>query len=416
MNFLFENKVLRNAVFYLAMVLLGMALMFGVLKLSGTLPDAKKTVAASRDHEEKGAEEKGHEEEGHVEGEAGLVSLTAEQLKAGGIRIETASPQPFSATLELPGQLMLNSEREARVIAPLGGMVRSVPVQVGMKVGQGAVLATLESRELAEASAGLLAARERRVLAESTFQREEGLWQKKISAEQDYLAARRDLNEARIAEQGARQKLLALGISAADVAALRNGGSLARYSLRAPLAGTVLSRDLTLGEALGTDKTVFRIADLSSLWIELALPAADLALVQRGQRVIVSDGTQQGEGRVLFVQPELDAASRTGSVRVEIDNRDGRWRSGQFLRAQLLTGKTLPAIAVPASAIVLLEKRSVVFVETRGGLEAREVQPGRKAGDRVEIIKGLEAGERYASGDVFLLKAELGKGEASHEH
>lgn len=405
MNSLFQNKVFRNAVFYVAMVLLGMALMFAGLRLGGRIAHAPPaTVAAS-----------GHEEAGHADGEAGSVRLSPEQLKTAGITVETAKAEPFSAALELPGQLQLNSEREARVIAPLGGRVRSVPVQVGMKVRAGAVLATLESRELADASAGLLAARERRVLAESTFQREEGLWQKKISAEQDYLAARRDLNEARIAEQGARQTLLALGISEADVAGIRSGGSLAHYRLRAPLAGTVLTRDLTLGEALGTDKTVFRIADLSSLWIELALPAGDLALVQRGQRVFVSDGLQQGEGRVLFVQPELDTASRTGSVRVEIDNRDGRWRPGQFLRAQLLGGKTTDVIAVPASALILLENRNVVFVESKDGFAVREVQPGRKAGGRVEILKGLTAGERYASGDVFLLKAELGKGEASHE-
>lgn len=405
MNSLFQNKVFRNAVFYVAMVLLGMALMFAGLRLGGRIAHAPPaTVAAS-----------GHEEAGHADGEAGSVRLSPEQLKTAGITVETAKAEPFSAALELPGQLQLNSEREARVIAPLGGRVRSVPVQVGMKVRAGAVLATLESRELADASAGLLAARERRVLAESTFLREEGLWQKKISAEQDYLAARRDLNEARIAEQGARQTLLALGISEADVAGIRSSGSLAHYRLRAPLAGTVLTRDLTLGEALGTDKTVFRIADLSSLWIELALPAGDLALVQRGQRVFVSDGLQQGEGRVLFVQPELDAASRTGSVRVEIDNHDGRWRPGQFLRAQLLGGKTTDVIAVPASALILLENRNVVFVESKDGFAVREVQPGRKAGGRVEILKGLAAGERYASGDVFLLKAELGKGEASHE-
>lgn len=404
------NPVIRTTFFYAAMVLLGMGLMLGGLKLSGKLPsETLPAVTASRDGEEI------HEESHGAEGHEGVVTLTPEQLKAAGISVETARPDAFSAVLELPGQLQLNSEREARVIAALGGRVRSVPVQVGMKVKAGAVLATLESRELAEAAAELLAARERRVLAESTFQREEGLWQKKISAEQDYLAARRDLNEARIAEQGARQKLLALGISEDDVAGIKSSGSLAHYSLRAPLAGTVLARDLTLGEAVGTDKTVFRIADLSSLWVELSVPAADLAQVRRGQRVLVSDGLQQGEGRVLFLQPELDTASRTGSVRVEIDNRDGRWRPGQFLRAQLLDGKSEDVISVPASALIPQGNRSVVFVEGKDGFSVREVQTGRKAAGRVEIRSGLAAGERYASGDVFLLKAELGKGEAGHE-
>ena len=213
-----------------------------------------------------------HAEEGHAEeGHAGAIKLTAEQLAANGLRIETAALGNFASGLSLPGQLVLNTDREARVLSPITGMVRSTSVQIGAQVKAGTVLAVIESTQLSDVAARYLAARERQALAQSLFVREESLWQKKISAEQDYLAARRELNDARIETQSALQSLLALGMSEQDARALKPGGRLASYALRAPISGTVLSKDLTIGETVTSDKPLFRLADLSTLWIDLAV-------------------------------------------------------------------------------------------------------------------------------------------------
>ncbi|WP_068858588.1 efflux RND transporter periplasmic adaptor subunit [Perlucidibaca aquatica] len=355
-------------------------------------------------------------EAAHTEGHAEAIKLTDEQLVANGLRIETAALGNFASGLSLPGQLVLNTDREARVLSPITGMVRSAPIQIGAQIKAGTVLAVIESPQLSDVAARYLAAKERQVMAQSSFAREESLWQKKISAEQDYLAARRELNDARIETQSALQSLLALGMSEHDAKALKPGGRLASYALRAPISGTVLSKDLTLGEAVTSDKPLFRLADLSTLWIDLAVPVTDLPKIRAGQTVVVTDKAgMSSQGRVIFVQPELDEASRSGSVRVQIDNSQGLWRSGQFVQAQIQTGAVSQTLSVPLSAIQMLENQPTIFVADKDGLEPRTVVLGRRSGDRQGVISGLKVGERYASGNVFVLKADLKKGEAEHE-
>jgi len=380
---------------------------------------------AGHAHQEGEAEkEEGHEHkeseesEGEYGGEAHAVKLTEAQLKASGITLQTAAQAPLATVLRLPGQLVLNADREARVLSPISGMVREVRTQTGERVNADAVLAVIESQELAEANANYLAARERRTLVESTFTREETLWQKKISAEQDYLQARKDLAEARIEERSALQKLLALGVSEGDAKSIKGSSALARYSLRAPIAGSVLERTLTVGEAISDDKPLFRLADLSSLWIDLAVPVSELSTIKRGQRVVVKDkaGAVSGEGKVLFVQPELSAESRTGSVRVALNNPQGQWRPGMFVTTELVTGQQGQVLSIPEDALQTLEGKTVVFVADADGLEPREVTLGRRSAGRVEVLAGLKAGERFAATGSFVLKAELQKGEAEHEH
>lgn len=417
-----KNIFSQRWVSLLVAALLGAALASLIFLLAGHGhdEDGHGHEAGAHAHNESGSHDDGDgHEHGDGDEESHGVTLTDAQLAAAGIRIDTATASPFADVLTLPGQLVLNADREARVLAGVNGVVRSLPVQVGDRVKTGAVLATLDSREFAEASAALLAARERLVLAEATFSREQGLWEKKISAEQDFLAARRDLNEARIEADSTAQKLRALGVSTEDVKRWQAGNATG-YVLRAPLAGTVLSRDLTLGESLSPEKTVFRIADLSSLWVDLAVPANEMAGIRAGQSVrIQSSGNgvaREGVGRVLFVQPELDAASRSASVRVSLDNRDAQWRAGEFIRADLQRSGGETVLSVPASAVLTQNGETQLFVQEGSAFEPRTVKAGRRSGGRIEILGGLKAGERYASGEVFLLKAEMGKSEADHAH
>ena len=356
-------------------------------------------------------------EEGDGHADSGHVKLSEAQLRASDLAIETAAMADFVTALALPGQLVLSTDREARISSPVSGTVRSAPIQIGSNVKAGDVLATIESAQLSDASARYLSAKERLGLAQSLFTREQALWQKKISAEQDYLAARGALAEARIEAQSALQSLMSLGLSEKNARALKAGSHLARFALRTPISGTLLSKDLTLGEAVGSDKPLFRVADLSVLWIDLAIPVNDLSLVRAGQPVWVSNKSgQKTKGQVVFVQPELDSASRSGSVRVQIDNAQGAWRSGEFVDAMIQTDEPKQAISVPVSAIVMIENEPSVFVEGSEGLAPRVVTVGNRSGDRQEIISGLSAGERFVTGNVFVLKADLSKSEAEHAH
>lgn len=354
-------------------------------------------------------DEKNHDESSHVK-------LSEQQLAANGLAIEVAKKSDFVPSLALPGQLTLNTDREARVSSPVSGTVRSAPVQIGSKVSVGDVLATIESAQLSDASARYLSAQARLALAQSVFSREKSLWDKKISAEQDFLAAQAVLAESRIEAQSALQSLMSLGLSEKSARNLKAGSHLAQFSLRAPISGTLLSKELTIGETVDSEKPLMRVADLSVLWIDLAIPVSELASVQVGQSVWVRNKSgQETQGSVVFVQPELDPASRSGSVRVQIDNALGVWRSGEFVDASIQTGKPQQLISVPTSSILMIENVPSVFIEEKDGLTPRAVVLGRRNGAQQAVLSGLKEGERFATGNVFVLKADLGKSEAAHD-
>lgn len=398
-------KINQNLALALIAVMVGAGVMWSLLEYSPMRHqheihfDSKEEVHGADEH-----------------GTTPRVRLSADQLKANGMLVERAVIADFVTAISVPGQLVLNTDHEARVSSPVTGTVRSATVQVGSKVEAGDVLATIESPQLSDASARYLAAQARLALAQSTFDRERALWQKKISAEQDFLAARSVLTEARIEHQGAMQSLMSLGLSEKKVRALKAGSHLAQFSLIAPIAGTLLSKDLTQGEAVDSEKPLFRIADLSTLWIDLAIPVNEMITVSAGQSVWVSNQSgQKTQGRVIFVQPELDRASQSGSVRVAIDNAEGAWRSGEYVQASIQTAKPKKAISVPLSAIQMLENEPSIFVEEDDGLAPRVVLLGDRSGDRQEIVSGLNEGERFITGNVFVLKADLGKSEATHD-
>jgi cobalt-zinc-cadmium efflux system membrane fusion protein len=321
--------------------------------------------------------------------------------------------------LTLPGVVTLNMDRRVHVVSRIPGIVRESRKNLGDPVRAGEVMAVIDSRELADAKAAYLAARERLSLAESTFAREKDLWEKKISPEQDYLTAQQALAEARIEHQVAAQKLRALGLAEAAVQQLSSRASvpLTRYEVVAPLAGTVIEKHMTIGEVLKDDTEAFVVADLSTVWVDLNVPVNDLLLVRKGQRVVVEAGAaMQAEGTVSYVSPVVSEETRTAVTRVVLPNPDGRWRPGLFVTATIAVGDTPVSLLIPKTAIQTVDGQPSVFVQTPQGFAPRPVTLGRANETQVEITAGLQVGERYAATETFVLKADLGKGTASHDH
>lgn len=210
-------------------------------------------------------------------------------------------------------------------------------------------------------------------------------------------------------------------VKAGDVlAVVESSGSLSRYELKTMIDGLVIERHVTLGEAVDTENQLFVIADLGDVWADLSAFQKDLSRIRVGQTVRISaqhfaEGQSEVETKITYVTPVVDEATRTATVRAVLPNPAGSWRPGMFV-----TGKVLELaearVAVPEAALQTLEGRSVVFVATEGGLKARRVTVGRRGETTAEIVSGLEPGERYAAAGTFLLKAELGKGAAEHDH
>lgn len=200
------------------------------------------------------------------------------------------------------------------------------------------------------------------------------------------------------------------------LATIESNESLQMYGVQSPLSGVVTERMTNPGEQ-AESQPLFTVADLSSVWVELSLFPRDRAQVRIGQNVRVSaDGGLQGDGEVVFVSPLSTSATQSLAARVLLDNSDGRWTPGLYVQGEIGVGESEVALAVPVAAIQDLESGTSVFVEDADGFEPRVVKVGRNDGRMVEIISGLKAGDRVVSAGSFVLKAELGKGEAEHGH
>ena len=349
-----------------------------------------------------------------TEGEAHdeTIVLTDAQIQSAGIGIDKATPARIRTSSQLPGEIRFNEDRTAHVVPRLTGVVESVPANLGQPVKRGQVLAVIASTGLSELRSELLAAQRRLALARSTYTREKQLWQEKISAEQDYLAAQQTLREAEIAVANAQQKLVALGASATGT------GSLNRYEIRAPFDGIVVEKHIALGEAVKEDASIFTLSDLSSVWAEIVVPAKDLNVVRVGEKVVVRatafDST--AEGQISYVGALLGQDTRTAKARVTLANPKMAWRPGLFVNVDVVSGETEVPVSVLADAVQTVEDKPVVFVRVKDGFTAQPVKLGRADGKRVEVIDGLAAGTAYAASGSFVLKAELGKGSAEHSH
>lgn len=207
-------------------------------------------------------------------------------------------------------------------------------------------------------------------------------------------------------------------VKAGDVLAIiESSDSLAPYSLKTLIDGIVLAKHLTRGEAVDREKQAFVVADLSSVWVDLSVYQKDLERIAMGQRVrihAVNEGPD-AEGEISYLTPAVDQVTRTATARVVLANPARKFLPGMFVTAHTLDTAEA-AVVVPREAIQTFEGRTSVFVETPSGFAPRPVTLGREGESRIELLSGLAAGERIAVANTFLLKAELAKAEAEHEH
>lgn len=370
------------------------------------------------DHKEAKGEHKqpdGHDDHDDHD-EENRIAFSEQQLKAAGITLDTAAPGLLRSSLKLPGEIRFNQDRTAHVVPKVSGVAEVVSANLGQQVKKGQVLAVISSSAVSEQRSELLNAQQRLTLAQASYVRERGLWQEKISAEQDYLQAGLALKEAEIAVRNAQQKLAAIGADSAGRSGTAAG--LNRYEVRAPFDGVVVEKHLALGEAVKEDASIFTISDLSSVWAEISVTAGDLNAVRVGESVVVNATAlaASAKGKIAYVGALLGEQTRSAKAHVVLPNPGNAWRPGLFVNVDVLAQETEVALAIAADAVQTVEQKQLVFVRVADGFRKQEVTLGRSDGKRVEILKGLSAGDVYAAAGSFVIKAELGKGSAEHAH
>jgi membrane fusion protein, heavy metal efflux system len=352
-----------------------------------------------------------------------IVTLSAAQVQHGAVRWTPVASQEGASRIEVPGQLVPNEDRTARIGAPLQSRVVAVHVQSGSRVARGQALVTLQSAEAnaaraeyAKAVADLAAKRAAAAYARSARERNERLFAAKAAPRQDVersqaddALAQSELASAQAEVSRTRATLSSLGVST-------SGGSVV---LRSPLDGVVLTREAVPGTVVAPGAPLVTVSDASSLWLDMSVPAASAPALTIGSRVrfgVPAFPTDTFEARVVSIAGSLDTATRALPVRAAVTSTRNRLRAAMFATVWLDAGARTQSVAVPTKAIMLLDGRPVAFVATplaQGAvrLERRDVVTGGDQGGITRLLDGVKPGELVVTDGAFAVKATFSRGK-----
>ena len=352
----------------------------------------------------------------HAEGKdsADVVVLDSAAVRLGGIQVGEAG-SVTTTNLTVTGTITYDANRVSHIGARTDGRVVEVRADLGMRVRRGQALLHLESPQVGQIRAEEREAEALVRIARENFAREQRLEQQGISSRKELLEAEAELRRAEASLQSAEAQLQVLGAG---------HGTGGHFDIASPFAGVVVARDVSLGEMATPGDTLFTLADLSEVWIELDVFERDLARVRVGQEVVVTTtayASRTFPGRIVYIGDILDPSKRTVRARVEIPNADGALKPGMFATANIQVGAGGPAlVVVPQDAVQEVEQKQVVFVpgDRTGEFRAVPVEVGETLdGGRVVIRSGLQSGARIVVAGAFALRSELAKGEiGEHGH
>ncbi len=399
-----QRKVLTRTFFVLVTILLAGIAVF----ISGC---GKKEPAQGE--KPSAAEEK---KEGRKENkEPGVVVISPELQKSSGVETRRLALGAVSAPLSATAVIEMNMDRTAKISSRVAGKAARITASQGDRVKAGRPLAYLDSVEIGQIWADYLKAQGKVELAGKSLQREETLFEKKISPEKDVLKARQELSEAEADLNLSKEKFRLIGIDAAQLEFKKSNGHHPLISVASPISGVVIEKTISQGEVISPEKTLFTVADLSTLWVIIDVYEKDIARLKPGTGVDVSVTAfpdRVFKGRISYIADVVDEKTRTEKARVTIDNFSGLLKPGMFATVLIDTkgSKTEKLIAIPEEAVMIDGTARYVFVQVSPDrFKKRDVTTGRTLGKRVEIVEGLSEGDTIAVKGAFTLKSELKK-------
>lgn len=348
---------------------------------------------------------------------ASVIRLSDVARQRASIAVVTVQPRSANDVLSAPAELQLNGDRVAMVGPRVAGRVAGIAVSMGDRVAVGTVLATIDSPDVGSLLASFTSAQAAESVAQRTYQREKDLFARRISAEREVLAAEAELARATSERRSVESRLQALGIALPPAGSASPASAL--LPIRSPIQGTVIERTATMGATVGPDTVLFKLADLSTLWLVAKVPETTIRDIRRGDTVTVKVDAlpdQSVSGRVSYIDATVSDTTRTVDVRIDVPNRIGELKPGMFARAQFTTRGTRQLAAqllIPQIAVQELNRKRVVFVpRSDGGFDVREVTVGATLGDDIEVLSGLKAGDTIVTTGSFTLKSQAVRGEA----
>jgi membrane fusion protein, heavy metal efflux system len=339
---------------------------------------------------------------------AGTFRPTAQQLKT--LTIEPVTLHQFVSQEITEGKIAVNGDRSTPVFSPYSGRITRVIAGMGDNVRAGQALATIEASEFAQAQSDLATALAQLKLAHNNETRKHALYDAKGGSMADWLQSQADLSTAEAGLRSVRNRLRILGYSEQAIDAMASDehpGALAQ--IVAPISGVIVDRQLGPGQyaQAGASSPVFTIADMSSVWMVGNVREADAGHIRRGQTVevgVLAYPDRTFTAHVIYVAPTIDPNTHRLTVRAVIDNADGALKPEMFASFRILTSEGTQAPAVPASAVVYEGDSAHVWVlQSADVLAIRPIHTGRASDGLVEVLDGLQPGERVVTrGSLFI--------------
>ena len=334
------------------------------------------------------------------------------------VRTDSVAAHVISEVVTAPGEVALDLKQVAKITSRLEGQVQSIYVQLGDRVQRGQPLLAIESLRLDELVQEYLVTKAQADVAESGYRRTEKLAADQIVTERRLVEERGHYIEAQARHQHVREKLLNMGMTAGELHQLEHGSHQEghRYTLKSPIAGTVVAQNVVRGQGVTPGNELFEVVDTSRVWVFANLPIEQARKFKEGDvGTILPKGGEPVTAPLTYLAPVADETTRTIRVRFEVANGQQSLKPREYVDVQLAIASP-PALAVPLSALTMVDNVRGVFVQRETGYAFVPIEAGREGGGLVEVRKGLTAGEQVVVDGVFdlknvLLKEHIGSGE-----
>jgi membrane fusion protein, heavy metal efflux system len=348
-------------------------------------------------------------EEVKTQSEDRLLIIQAPPSMQHRLRTETVASRLIPEMVTAPGEVALDLKQVAKITSRIEGQVEHIHVQLGDRVRSGQPLLAIESLRLDELVQEYLVTKAQADVAENGFRRTEKLWADKIVTERRLVEERGLYLEATARHQHVREKLLNMGMTAAELRELEHGSHQEghRYTLKSPIAGTVVAQNVVRGQGVAPGNELFEVVDTSRVWVFANLPIEQARRFKDGDvGTITPRGGEPVRAPLTYIAPVADEQTRTIKVRFEVANADGRLKPHEFVEVRLAVNGS-PTLAGPVSAATTVDKTKGMFVQRKNGYAFVPIETGREGDAWIEITKGLEAGEQVVTEGVFDLKSIL---------
>ncbi len=342
-----------------------------------------------------------------------VVTLTPEAMQRAGIVLATVSAGHSRSMLRLPGVVEANAYKQVAVTPLVAGRVTRVLADLGQSVRRGQPLAEIFSPELAEAETRFVSARAELDAHERELQRTEKLVEIGSASTQELERLHAEHTAKSTAVESAKSRLELLGLTASAIANLGPGKDVgAVTTVMAPMAGIITERAVNAGLNVDTTAKVFTVVDLSTVWVVANLYEKDFSRVHVGASARVTtkafpDAAPQG--KVSYIDPQVNAETRTAKVRVEVANPNQELRLGMFAEVTIEADGGDAAALMPHAAVQNVGNQTVVFVadpQQPGKFIERQVHLGDRSGNDVTVLSGVKPGDRVVAAGSFAVRAE----------